>query len=132
VLTAPGPKTVRETEEVFLVDRTEHRDHRTMDDLVFQGGDSQRALLARLRYEPSPHGQRPVRAALDPAVQFLKVALQVRLVVLPPHAIHPRCGTALERQERIPQSIDRDVVQQRGELLLLPLPCSVPYTVQPL
>ena len=65
-------------------------------------------------------------------MQVQEVALQIRLVVLPRHAVHPGRGTALERQERIPQQIDRDVVQQRGELLLLPLPCSVPYTVQPL
>ena len=69
---------------------------------------------------------------MDPSVQVLEVALQSRLVVLPRHAVHARGGMALERQERIPQQIDRYVVQQRGEPLLLPLPCSLPYTVQPL
>ena len=39
---------------------------------------------------------------------------------------------AFERQERLPQQVDCDVVQQRSELLLLPLPGSDPYTVQPL
>ena len=44
-------------------------------------------------------------------MQVLEVALQSRLVVLPCHAIYPGGGTALERQERVPQPIDRDVVQ---------------------
>ena len=65
-------------------------------------------------------------------MQGLQVALQARLVVHPTHAIDARCGTALERQERIAQHIDGDVVQQRSELLLLPLPCGLPYTFQPL
>ena len=42
----------------------------------------------------------------------------------------PRGGLALERVERLPERIDRDVVQERGELLLLPLPCGLPYAVQ--
>jgi len=65
-------------------------------------------------------------------MQVEEVPLQTRLVVLPRHAIDPGGGTALERQERFPQQIDADVVQQRGELLLLPLLGSVAYTVQPL
>ena len=69
---------------------------------------------------------------MDPCMQVQEVVLQSCLIVLPRHAVQAGRGMALERQERIPQQIDRDVVQQRSELLLLPLPCSVPYTVQPL
>ena len=72
-----------------------------------------------------------VRAAMDPCLQVLKVALQARLVVLPCHTVHPGRGTALGREERIPQQVDGDVMRQRGELLLLPLPCCVPYAIQP-
>src|SRR6266446_3755362 len=32
--TASGPEPVREPEEIFLVDRVQHLDHRTLDDLV--------------------------------------------------------------------------------------------------
>ena len=28
------------------------------------------------------------------------------------------------------EQIDADVVQERGELLLLPLPCGLPYAIQ--
>ncbi len=68
---------------------------------------------------------------MDLRMPVLQVAFQSRLVGPPRHPIYPRRGPALEPQERIPQQIDADVVQQRGERLLLPLPCSVPYTVQP-
>lgn len=134
VRASSGSKPIREPKEVFLVDGIEHRDERTLNDLVFQRGNTQRTLLigTRLGNEPSPDGQRPISAAMDSCVQVLKVALQPHLVVLPCHAINPGGGTALERQERLPQQVDCDVVQQRSELLLLPLPCSVPYTVQPL
>jgi hypothetical protein len=132
VLAACRAEPIRESEEVFLVDRIEHRDDRTLDDLVLQRRDSQRALPAvRLRYEPAPNGQCPVRAAMDSFIQRLKLCLQIRLVVLPCHAVHPGSGMTLERQKRIPERIDSHMVQQRGELLLLPLPCDVPYTLQP-
>ena len=40
---------------------------------------------------------------------------------------HPRGGgIAFEREERFPEQIDVDVVEERGELLLLPLPCGLP------
>ena len=41
--TASGPEPVREPEEIFLIDRVQHLDHRTLDDLVFQCGDAERA-----------------------------------------------------------------------------------------
>jgi hypothetical protein len=68
---------------------------------------------------------------VDSGVQVLEVGLQSRLVVLPRHAIGAGSGFALERQKRLPQQTDRDVVQQCGEPLLLALPCSVPYAFQP-
>ena len=39
--------------------------------------------------------------------QVQEVALQSHLIVLPRHAVHAGRGMALERQERIPQQIDR-------------------------
>ena len=54
---APGPEPVGEAEEVFLVDRVQHRGHRPLDDLVLQRGDRQRALPAvRLRDVDPPAG----------------------------------------------------------------------------
>src|SRR6267154_1314795 len=49
--TASGPEPVREPEEIFLVDRVQHLDHRTLDDLVLQRCDAERAAAAiRLWY----------------------------------------------------------------------------------
>jgi len=67
---------------------------------------------------------------MDPSVQVLKPWLEVRLVVLPRHAIHARGGFALERIERQPESVDVDVVEERGEPLLSPLTCCLPYAAQ--
>src|SRR6266446_87943 len=63
-------------------------------------------------------------------MQILDSEFEVRLVVLPRHTIHTGGGFALKRVERRPERIDTDVVEERGELLLLPLPCGSPYTAQ--
>ena len=44
---APGPKSVREAEEVLLVDHIQYLDDGALDDLVFQHRHPQRALPAR-------------------------------------------------------------------------------------
>src|SRR5215469_2402832 len=46
VSTAAGPEPVREPEEIFLVDRVQHRGHCPLDDLVLQCCDRERALSA--------------------------------------------------------------------------------------
>ena len=55
VRAVPGSETVREPEEVFLLDPVEHRNSRPLDDLVLQGGNRERALPAvRLGYVDAP------------------------------------------------------------------------------
>jgi hypothetical protein len=67
-----GPETVREPEEVLLVDCVEQCGCRPLDNLVFQGGDRERALPAvRLRYVLSPGRQCPIRSPLDARVQVM-------------------------------------------------------------
>jgi hypothetical protein len=44
VLTASRSEPVREPEEVFFVDCVQHLHHSTLNDLIFQRGDPQRAL----------------------------------------------------------------------------------------
>src|SRR5262249_47593595 len=53
-----------------------------------------------------------------------------RLVVSPSQSVHSRSGILLEFEERLPQQLDGDMVEERGELLLLPVPCHLPYAVQ--
>ena len=67
---------------------------------------------------------------MDPTMQIREPGLEVRLVVLPPHAIHARRGFAFERIKRQPERINVDVVEERGEPRLLSKPCSLPHAVQ--
>src|SRR6476469_2442861 len=55
VRAASRPEPVRDSEELFLVDRVQQRGHRPLDDLVLQGRDRERALPAiRLWYVGPP------------------------------------------------------------------------------
>ena len=65
-------------------------------------------------------------------MQFLKMALKVCLVVPPCQAVHSRCRVLLEFEERLFEVIGADVMEERGELLLCPLPCYLPYALHPL
>src|SRR6266568_376343 len=125
------PEAIRDAEEVFLVDRVQQRDHRPLDDLVLQRGDRERALSSvRLGYVHSPVRQRPIRSPLDPVVQVLELVLEVCLVVLPRQPIHAGCSVLLEFEERPFEQVDADMMEERGEPLLLPFPRHFPYAFQ--
>ena len=67
---------------------------------------------------------------MDLSVEVLEIELEVRLVILPCHPVHASSGLALEREERRPECVDGEMVEERGEPLFLPVPCSLPYAVQ--
>jgi hypothetical protein len=117
---ASGPESVREPEEVLLVDRVQHCDCRSLDDLVFESGDRERPLSAirpRIQVRGSPAGQRPIRSPMEPCVQIREVARAVRVVLLPCQAIHARRGVRLEFVERVLEQVDGEA---RSHLTLLP------------
>src|ERR1700722_6853266 len=63
--TASRTKSVRKAPKVHLVYLVEDRDHRLLDDLVFQRSDAQRPLPAiGLRYVHSSRGLRPVSSTV--------------------------------------------------------------------
>src|SRR5262249_24321847 len=65
VRAAPRSESVREPEEVFLVDHVQQRDHRPLYNLVLQGRDRERALPAiRFGYVDPPAWPRPICSAL--------------------------------------------------------------------
>jgi hypothetical protein len=66
---------------------------------------------------------------MNPLMQIREVSVKVCFVGRPRHAINPRGGVAFEGEERHPQAVDVDVVEERSELLLLPL-CGLPYAFQ--
>src|SRR5262249_2549723 len=120
-----------EAEEVLFVDGVEHHGARTLDDLVFQSRDCQRPLSPiGLRYVRPAQWMGPTPSPVRSAVEILEVALEVHFVVLPRHPVDPSGSPAFERVEGCPERFGVDMVEKRGEPLLLPLPCGLPYAVQ--
>src|SRR5271157_6497476 len=131
MLAASGTKAVTEPEEVLLVDRVQHLDERTLDDLVLQRGDAERTPPpVGLRDIPTPRRLRPIGSSVDSAVQVLEASLEVMAVILPRHAIDARSRLALERQVGFPELIAIDVVQERSEPFLPLHPCGLPHAFQ--
>jgi hypothetical protein len=67
---------------------------------------------------------------VDPIVQVFDIAIEVCLIVLPRQAVHPGRSVLLDFEKRQPEQPDADVVEERGELFLLPLLRSLPYAFQ--
>src|SRR5271163_1013882 len=64
---------------------------------------------------------------MDPCMQISEVSFKVCRIGLPRQPVHPGGGVALEHEERFPEQIDAEVVEERGELLLPPLLSCLPY-----
>jgi hypothetical protein len=67
---------------------------------------------------------------MNPLMQISEVSVKVCFVGRPRQSVHAGGGIAFECEERRPQAVDADVVEERSEPLLLPLPCSLPYALQ--
>ena len=67
---------------------------------------------------------------MNPLMQISEVSVKVCFVGRPRQSIHPGGGIAFESEERRPQAVDADVVEECSEPLLLPLPCGLPYALQ--
>jgi hypothetical protein len=67
---------------------------------------------------------------MDSGMQVLEIVLKVLLVVPTCQPIHTSCSILLEFRESLFEVISTDVMEERGELLLLPLPCNLPYALQ--
>ncbi len=127
---ASGPEPVGESPKVFLVDLVEDRDHRALDNLVFQRRDSQRPWFAvGLQDVDSPRGRRSIRSAVDPAMQIFQSILQPGLILFPCHAVHSGRRLTFESVIAVPQQVDRHMVEQCGELFLFVLPRSLAHTI---
>ena len=67
---------------------------------------------------------------MNPLMQISEVSVKVCFVGPPRQSVYPRCGVFLEFEERLTKQVDADVVEERGELLLLPFLCYSPYALQ--
>ena len=93
--TASRPEPIREPEEIFLVDRVQHLNHRTLDDLVLQCCDAERALPAvGFWYVVAAWRLRPVGPSMNAGVKIGELALEILAVFLP---CYPSTPTAASR-----------------------------------
>jgi hypothetical protein len=69
---------------------------------------------------------------MDPLVQILDPTIEIGLVGLPRQPVQARSRPTPEGEERHPEQVGGDVVEERGEPFRLPCPCNVPYAVQSL
>ena len=72
----------------------------------------------------------PDMLPMDSCMQIYELGLEVRLIVLPCQTVYARRGVPLQLQEREPKKIDADMMEERGEPLLLPIPCCLSYAFQ--
>ena len=88
VLAAFGAEPIGEPDKVRLVDSVQDSHHRSLDNLVLQRGDPERAQ-APIRFGDvlTPRRQCPVCAPLNPSVQVCQSIRQACLVLGPCHAI---------------------------------------------
>ena len=88
VLASSRPEPIGEADEVFLVDRLQHRHDRLLDDLVLQAPDAQRALGAVRLRNVAPLGRaRSIAAFVNPFVQVFEFIVEIFSVGLPRHAV---------------------------------------------
>src|SRR3981189_2768172 len=71
-----------------------------------------------------------MRSPMDASMQVLKIALRGLLAVPTCQPVHSSCSILLEFRECLCEVSNTDVMEERGELLLFPLPCSFPYAGQ--
>src|SRR5690242_12020591 len=67
---------------------------------------------------------------MNPVVQIHEPRLKIGLVVLPCQAVDAGRRAVLECEERDPEQIDAEMVEERSEPFLSPLPCGLPYALQ--
>src|ERR1035441_7716968 len=94
---AAWPKPVRKASKVHLVNLIEDRDHRLLNDFVFQRGDAQWTLPPiGLRYIHSSRGLYPVRSTMHPALEILEPVFQAVRILAPTHAVYSRSRVPLQ------------------------------------
>src|ERR1700730_17028758 len=67
---------------------------------------------------------------MQPSVQLLEIALEVRLVGLPRQPVRSGRGILLQFVEGRSEAINVDMVEKRGEPFLPSLSCGLPYALQ--
>ena len=71
-----------------------------------------------------------IQVSVESCVSFLDPMVEVCRMGPPCQPIHAGGGLSLEGEERRPQHLTAEMVEERGELFLLPFPCDFPYALQ--
>jgi hypothetical protein len=133
MLAASRSKTIRETEEIFLINLVEDGNHRVPDDLIFQCSDSERT------FRPSAFS---IYTLLDGSARY--APLCSRLCSSASRSSSPTAyscqltpstpGAALRfrKSKAVRSKIDCEMVEQGGELHLLVFLCCFPHARQTL
>ena len=113
VLAASRTEPIAETQELRHVNRRKDSHHCRLEDFVLNRGNAERLVAAiRLRYKPPTGWQRSIRSGMDPCVKITETSLKILLVLIPRHPINTRSRALLQAEERPPENIDVDVVQE--------------------
>src|SRR5262245_6851586 len=112
----PWPEAVGEPEEVGLVDGAQHLSDRSLDDLVLQGRDTERALPAIGLWDVDASNRlRSVASGVDTHHQILKVGLQVLRILVHRYPVDSRTCPPLLTPKRPCERLDIKVMQQSSE-----------------
>src|SRR5215510_11472606 len=63
-------------------------------------------------------------------MQISEVSVKVCFVGPPRQPVHSGSGIAFEREKRFPEHVHAEMMEERSELLIPPLPCGLPYAVE--
>src|SRR5215469_3293224 len=104
MLAAPRAEAIGKAQKVFLVNLIEDGDHGLLDNLVFQGRDSQWTLPSIFfLYVHSSRRLRSIPSAMHPTVEIDESILHVGLILLPRHSVHSRRSFPLQRVKAFPE-----------------------------
>src|SRR2546425_6107202 len=133
VLASPWPESVGESQKVLFVDPIEDDHHGPLDNFVFQCRDPDRSLPPVGLWDVHPPGWlRSICAPMHPAVQISQSLCQSGFILPPGHSIHSRRRFSFQSVEAVAQQCLRQMMEQRGELFFLPLPCCLTHAGQTL
>ena len=116
VLTTLRSEPVAEPQELRLVDRRQDRNHRRLDDLIFQCSNAERPLSAICLWNISPaRWQRSIRSRLDARVEVREILLKAFRVSVQVISSTPGAADFLKK---LAADIDGEVMQERRQLVL--------------
>ena len=109
---SPWSESEAEVDKVDFVHCTQHLGNRTLDDFVFERGDAQGPLAAVGLWDVcTPHGLRPVLAAVNAVAQAMQIVMQVLCVHLNGYPVDASTGSTTQSLKRSFERGEVDVMK---------------------